>query len=166
MEGLESLMVLKEATPTTEKKWLRDNIFRSIGIVNGEPCMVVINRGSCENIISQALVDRLQLKVRKHHHPYFAKWLMTGDEMQIRYACSLTSSIGENNTYTVWCNVLPMDSGDFLLGRPWMYDKNGTNGMRDNTYTFMHSEKQITLHPMKSALPKKGSSSRITKEVL
>ena len=38
-----------------------------------------------------------------------------------------------------------MDSCDILLGRPWMYDKNGTNGMRDNTYTFMHGEKQVTL---------------------
>ena len=31
-----------------------------------------------------------------------------------------------------------MDSGDILLGRPCMHDKNETHGMRSNTYTFAH----------------------------
>eukprot|EP00268_Persea_americana_P063065 TRINITY_DN8139_c0_g1_i3.p1 TRINITY_DN8139_c0_g1~~TRINITY_DN8139_c0_g1_i3.p1 ORF type:complete len:177 (-),score=19.39 TRINITY_DN8139_c0_g1_i3:51-581(-) len=116
--------------------------------------------------LSQGLVDRLQLKVWKHHRPYFVRWLMLGDEVQIQYACPITFSVGEDYTNTVLCNVLPIDSCDILLGRPWMYDKNDTNGMRDNTYTFMHGEKQVTLRPMKPAPPKKGSSSRLTKEVL
>ena len=30
-----------------------------------------------------------------------------------------------------------MDTGDILLGRPWMYHKNGTNGMRGNTHSCM-----------------------------
>eukprot|EP00268_Persea_americana_P010451 TRINITY_DN14252_c0_g1_i2.p3 TRINITY_DN14252_c0_g1~~TRINITY_DN14252_c0_g1_i2.p3 ORF type:complete len:102 (-),score=10.05 TRINITY_DN14252_c0_g1_i2:372-677(-) len=52
--------------------------------------------------------------------------------------------------------MLPMDSGDILLGRPWMYDKNGTHGMRSNMYTFMHDGKEVTLH--------KKKKTRITKE--
>ena len=91
---------------------------------------------------------------------------MTGDEVQVRYACPVTFSVGEDYTDTVWCNVVPIDSCDILLGRPWMYDKNGTNGMRDNTYTFMQGEKQVTLCPMKPAPPKKGSSSRLIQEAL
>ena len=91
---------------------------------------------------------------------------MSGDEVQVRYAFPVTFSIGEDYKDTVWCNVIPMDSCDILLGRPWMYDKDGTNGMRNNTYTFMHDNKQITLHPMKLAPPKKGSSSRFTKDAL
>ena len=76
---------------------------------------------------------------------------MTGDGVQVRYACSVTFSISEDYTDIIWCNVVPMDSGDILLDRPWMYDKNGTNGMRDHTYTFMHGEKQVTLHLMRPA---------------
>ena len=57
VKGLVSLIILKEATLTTEKKWLRNNIFLSKGTVNSQTCMVVIDRGSCENIISLALVD-------------------------------------------------------------------------------------------------------------
>ena len=90
---------------------------------------------------------------------------MIGDEVQVN-ACSITFSIGEDYTDTVWCNVVPMDGSDILLGHPWMYDKNGTNGMHDNIYTFTHSEKQVTLRPLKPAPPKKGSSSLITKEAL
>eukprot|EP00268_Persea_americana_P063791 TRINITY_DN8317_c0_g1_i1.p1 TRINITY_DN8317_c0_g1~~TRINITY_DN8317_c0_g1_i1.p1 ORF type:complete len:102 (-),score=13.90 TRINITY_DN8317_c0_g1_i1:753-1058(-) len=59
-----------------------------------------------------------------------------------------------------------MDSGDILLGRPWMYDKNDTHGMRDNTYTFMHGGKQVTIHPMKPKTPKKKLRADATKEVL
>ena len=47
---------------------------------------------------------------------------MIGDEVQVRYACSVTFAIGEDYKDIVWCDVLPMDSDDILLGRPWMYD--------------------------------------------
>ena len=80
---------------------------------------------------------------------------MTGDEVQVRYAYPVTFSIDEDYTDTFWCNVVLMDSCDILLDRPWMYDKNDTNGMHDNTYTFMHGEKQFTLRPMKPAPPMK-----------
>ena len=67
------LLVQKESIPTVEKKWLRKNIFRSTGTIHGQNCTVVIDGGSCENIISQTLVDRLKLKVYKHNHSYFVK---------------------------------------------------------------------------------------------
>ena len=67
-------MVITDTPLITEKKWLRANIFRSKGTVKGQECMVVIDGGSSQNIISQALMDRLQLKVRKHHRPYFTRW--------------------------------------------------------------------------------------------
>ena len=59
-----------------------------------------------------------------------------------------------------------MDDSDILLGRPWMYEKNGIHGIRDYTYTFMHGGKQVILHPKKPELPKKGSRSSVTKEAL
>ena len=67
----EALTVLKETKSAIEKKWLQNNIFCSRDNMNRQACTVVIDGGSCENIISQAIVNRLQLKVRKHH-PYFA----------------------------------------------------------------------------------------------
>ena len=103
-------MVLTDTPLTTEKKWLRETIFRSKGTIQGQEYTVVIDGGSSQNIISRALVDRLQLKIRKHHRPYFARWLMTSDEVQVRYACLVTFFVGEDYTDTVWCNIVPMDS--------------------------------------------------------
>ena len=62
-EDIDSLMVITNTPLITEKKWLRETIFRSKGTVNGQECTVIIDGGSSQNIISQALVDRLQLKV-------------------------------------------------------------------------------------------------------
>lgn len=50
---------LKEPTLTITK-WLQTNIFHSAGNVIGQVCIVVIDGGSSNNIVSQALVDRLQ----------------------------------------------------------------------------------------------------------
>ena len=66
----EILLVQQESTPTVEKRWLWKNIFHFTGTIHGQKCTVVIDGGSCENIISQSLVDRLKLKVYKHNRPY------------------------------------------------------------------------------------------------
>ena len=166
LEGLEAVMILTESTPTDEKKWLRNNIFRTTSIVNGQASMVVIDGDSCKNITYQALVDCLQPKVQQHHHPYFAQWLMTNDKVQVRHACQVTITIAMDYKDAVWSDVLPMDSGDILLGQLWMYDKNRTHGMHNNTYTFAQNGKHVTLHHMKPAPTKKWSRARFTKEAL
>ena len=58
-----------------------------------------------------------------------------------------------------------MDREDILLRRPWIYDKNGTHGMQDDTYTFVKMEAH---HPTSYAAEplKKGSGPGVTKEVL
>lgn len=62
--------------------------------------------------------------------------------------CQATFADGEDYKDTIWCNVLPTDSCDILLGRPCMYDKKGTHGMHDNTYMLVYNGKQVTPHPM------------------
>lgn len=74
---------------------------------------------------------------------------------------------GEDYKDTIWCNVLPMDSGDILLGRPCVYDKKGTHGMRDNTQMLVHNGKEVTPHSMKTKKPpKKGSRPSVAKAAL
>ena len=62
-------------------------------------------------------------------------------KQQVRHARLVTMAIGEDYEDTICCNVLPLDSGDILLGRPGTYDKNRTHGICDNTYTFAHNGK-------------------------
>ena len=47
-----------------------------------------------------------------------------------------------------------------------MNNKNGPHDMRDNTDTFMHGGKEVTLHPKKLESPKKRSRDPSTNEVL
>lgn len=82
------------------------------------------------------------------------------------HTCQVTFTVGDDYKDTIWCDVLPMDSGDILLGHPWMYGKNDTHRMRDNMYTFMHGEEEVTLFPKKSKSLKKRSWAPSTKEVL
>lgn len=65
----------------------------------------------------------------------------------------------------MWCDVLPMDSGDIVLGRPWMQDKNPA-GMWDNTCMVLNDGKPVTLRPKWPEPPKKESRAHITKEML
>lgn len=44
---------------------------------------------------------------------------------------------------SIWCNFLPMDVDDILLGRPRIYDKNATNYGRDNTMYFLPMERGL-----------------------
>lgn len=124
----------------------------------------MIDGGSTNNIVSQALVDHLKLKIHKHHCSHFVRWLNTSDEVHVWHTCQVTFAISQDYISTIWCDVIPKNCGDVLLGRPWMYNKNGIHEMWDNKYTFVHDGKSITLHPMKSEPLKKGSMTNAAKE--
>lgn len=115
-----------ESTPIVEKKWLQNNIFHLIGSFNGQVCTVLIG-GSFENTVSQSFVDCLNLRARNN----IASILFVGYLMMMRYkhTCQVTFTIAKDYKNTMWCDVLPMDREDILLGRSWMYNKNGIHGM-------------------------------------
>lgn len=110
--------------------------------------LVWLNRESSNNIVSQALVDHLKVRVLKHHYPYFFHWFMTSDEVKVRHMCQV---INEDNNNTVQYDVVPMDIGDILLRIPGMRNKNGIrafscqdNLRRDFQATYNKLKKQET----------------------
>ena len=48
----------------------------------------------------------------------------------------------------MWCNVLPMDVGHIILGRPWLYDLDVTFHGRSNSCSFVFEGKKIKLTPL------------------
>jgi hypothetical protein len=57
-------------TPSTEEEDLRwHNIFQIRVLCGRKVCNVVLDRGSCENIISKEVVEKLKLPIEKHPHP-------------------------------------------------------------------------------------------------
>ena len=56
----------------------------------------------------------------------------------------------------LWSDVVPMDVGHIILGRPWIYDMDATNFGRTNICIFNFKEKKVKLHP----LPAKDKSGK------
>nr|GEV91233.1 reverse transcriptase domain-containing protein [Tanacetum cinerariifolium] len=50
--------------------WLRHNIFHTRCTSLGKGCDVIIDSGSCENVVSETMVKKLSLKTKKHPRPY------------------------------------------------------------------------------------------------
>jgi hypothetical protein len=61
--------------PILEDDWRRKSIFRTHCTVHGKVCDVIIDGGSCENVVSQAMVEKLALVTVEHPHPYSLDWL-------------------------------------------------------------------------------------------
>ena len=53
----------------------RDNIFYTKCHVQGKVCGLIIDGGSCVNIASQYMVDKLHLPLLEHPKPYKLQWL-------------------------------------------------------------------------------------------
>jgi hypothetical protein len=75
----ESLMIQRSMViPEKEKRqgsenedsWLRTNTFRTRCTYGGKVCQVIIDSGSCENMVSKEMVDKLKLRHETHSHPY------------------------------------------------------------------------------------------------
>ncbi|XP_062155188.1 uncharacterized protein LOC133863244 [Alnus glutinosa] len=97
----ESLVIRRLLRSTySEDDWLRSNIFHTKCTSNGKVCDVIIDGGSCENVVSTTMVEKLNLKREAHSHPYKLQWLRMGNDIQDE----------------VMCDVVPMDACHILLG--------------------------------------------------
>ena len=110
---------------------------------------MVIDGGSCENVVSQEAVNKLGLKMEEQSHPYKLSWLKKGGKIKVIRRCMVPFSIRKKYEDVVSCDVVPVDVCHLLLGRPWQYDRDTCHNGRNNTYTLKVKGKKITLLPMK-----------------
>ena len=129
----------------------RENIFHTRCTVKGKVCSLIIDGGSCANVASKTLVEKLKLSVSPHPSPYTIQWLNQGKGLQISSRCLLGFSIGKSYKDEIWCDIVPMDACHVLLGRPWLFDRSVMHDGRLNTYTFAKDHKKITLTPTSKA---------------
>ena len=125
----------------------RENIFHTRCRVNGKGCSMIIDGGSCANIASTALVERLGLDCLRHPKPYKLQWLNDCGEIKVTKQVLLSFTIGPY-TDDVLCDVIPMHTGHILLGRPWQFDRKVIHDEFKNKYSFQHKGKPITLYPL------------------
>ncbi|CAL1413532.1 unnamed protein product [Linum trigynum] len=108
-----------EAYTETEQ---RDNLFHSHLLVDGKVLSMVIDDGSCTNVVSLDAVNKLGLDTIKHPQPYTLHWMNDNRNIKVikkAKVCFHISDYAEEIRYY----VAPMQAAHLLLGRPWQYDR-------------------------------------------
>ncbi|GKV53063.1 hypothetical protein SLEP1_g59611 [Rubroshorea leprosula] len=72
----------------------RDNIFHMRCHVKNKVCSVIIDGGSCINVASIVLVEKLNLPMTKHPRPYKLQWLNGCGEIKVNKQVLVSFSIG------------------------------------------------------------------------
>jgi hypothetical protein len=108
---------------------------------------VIIDGGSCNNLASSDLVEKLALTTKPHPHPYYIQWLNNSGKAKVTRLVRINFSIGSYKD-VVECDVVPMQACHILLGRPWQFDRDSMHHGRSNQYSFLFHDKKIVLHPM------------------
>ena len=138
-------------TPKMEddNEWLRGNIFYKTCSIKDRVCSLVIDGGSCENVISQEVVDKLGLQTIDHPHPYKLSCLKKGNFVKVDKRCLVSFSIRKQFHDKVLCDIVKMDACHLLLGRPWQFDRSTIHDGRGNSYSLVKEGQKFTLLPMK-----------------
>ncbi|XP_038979001.1 LOW QUALITY PROTEIN: uncharacterized protein LOC120109324 [Phoenix dactylifera] len=100
----------------------RDNIFHTRCHIQDKVCSMIIDGGSCTNVASTVLVEKLNLPTIKHPRPYKLQWLNDCGEIKVNKQVLVSFSIGRYHD-EVLCDIVPMHAGHILLGRPWQFDR-------------------------------------------
>ncbi|KAL0641682.1 hypothetical protein Bca4012_102537 [Brassica carinata] len=138
---------LLNAQPKAKEDEQRENLFHPRCLVQEMVCSLIIDGGSCTNVASAELVEKLGLQVFKHPKPYLLQWINDEGGLKITKQVKVLLSVGKYQD-EITCDVAPLEASHILLGRPWQYDKRSVHDGFTNRYTFIHKEKQVTLAPM------------------
>ncbi|KAK8942514.1 hypothetical protein KSP39_PZI008914 [Platanthera zijinensis] len=121
-------------TPQTDEDWKRTTIFITITKIGENTCKIIIDSGSCMNVVSSIALIRLNLTIEPHPRPYKVAWIYTMS-ISVSQHCLVPIQLGRYSD-NIWCDVLPMDVAHILLGRSWLYDLDMTHHGRSNTYIY------------------------------
>ncbi|KAK1608545.1 hypothetical protein QYE76_032218 [Lolium multiflorum] len=82
---------------TTQPQAIEDqrcNIFQTRVGIGGKSIKVIIDGGSCHNLASTEMCEKLNLTLRKHPHPYHVQWLSDKGNVKIQHTVTVNFKIG------------------------------------------------------------------------
>lgn len=127
-----------------EEKLQRENLFHTRCTIKKKVCNLVIDGGSCANVASKFMVYMLGLETIKHPRIYKLQWLNDTTELKVTEKVTISFSVGKYQDQ-VLCDVVPMQAGHLLLGRPWPFDRATIHNGRTNFYSFTHRNRKYNL---------------------
>ena len=137
-----------------EEDWRCLNIFQTCVACQGRPCTLIIDRGSCSNLASKELVEKLNIKTKEHPNPYQIAWVNV-TSILVSSCCLVTFNFSNNFELSTWCDVLPMEVAYIVLGRRWLFDERVQHDGYENIYTLACNGHKKILHQMKEIPPLK-----------
>ncbi|XP_051120410.1 uncharacterized protein LOC127244115 [Andrographis paniculata] len=150
-EDLLSLVVMRALTslPREDKDaGQRENLFHCHCKVAGHTISMILDSGSCTNVISSYVVEKLSLNTTPHPKPYNLHWMSDEGVVRVdRRAIVILSICGFSDD--VLCDVCPMTACHLLLGRPWQFDRHVLYNGYKNQISFTKGRKKLSI----SALP-------------
>ncbi|XP_070011764.1 uncharacterized protein [Nicotiana sylvestris] len=126
----------------------RENIFHTRCQVREKICSMIIDGGSCTNVASITMVEKLGLQCLKHPSTYKLHWLNDSGEVKVSKQVMVPFSIGKYND-EVLCDIVPMQACHILLGRPWQFDRKEMHDGYKNRYSFEKDGRKVTLSLLK-----------------
>ncbi|XP_073117069.1 uncharacterized protein [Elaeis guineensis] len=123
----------------------RENIFHTRCTIHDKVCGIIIDGGSCTNVASTILVEKLNLVTIKHPCPYRLQWLTDDGDVKVTRQVVVPFSIGKSYKDEVVCDVVLMKTSHLLLGKPWQYDRRTIHDGFKNTYSIAKNGKNIVL---------------------
>jgi hypothetical protein len=100
----------------------RENISHIRCHINNKVYSMIIDGGSCTNVASIILVEKLNLSTLKHPKPYKLQWLNDCGEVKVNKQVHYSFSVRRYKD-EVLCDVVQMRAGHILLSRPWQFDE-------------------------------------------
>jgi hypothetical protein len=148
-EHYESLIVQRVLSAQMEKaeQNQRHTLFQTKCVIKERSCRLIIDGGSCNNLASSDMVEKLALTTKPHPHPYCIRWLNNNGKEKVTRLVRISFSIGSYHD-VVECDVVPMEACHILLGRPWQFDTDCLHHGRSNHYSLRYNDKKIALLPM------------------
>ena len=115
-------------------------------LVQGKVCLLNIDCGSCANIASDYMVEKLGLTTWNHPHPYEFQFNHCG-KFQVEKQVLVSYSIGKYRD-EVLCDVVPIPNCHILLGDPWQLSRRVRYDGNLNRYKIKHQDKTFNLVSM------------------
>ena len=111
----------------------QEGIFKSRCLVQGKVCTLIIDSGAHSNLVSIDMVSKLGLALVEHPNPYSATWVNQELNVRVSQKALVNFSIGPYHDQ-VWCDVISMNYGHMILGRPWQCMRRTIHDGYTNTY--------------------------------
>lgn len=109
-----------------------NKFFQTKCLVKEKICSIIIDVGSCKNLVSKALVKAFKLPTEPHPSPYQIGWMKKGSAIKVTEICKVPLAIGKHYNELVTCDVVNMEACHVLLGRPWQHGVDATHQGKSN----------------------------------